>query len=132
MVVGTLASEVGIGPKVRAKEIASHPVRFLAQDLMVQVIDDMKLKRVARALDGLDAVNDAASRAVDEVSVEKGDGSIELSGQFGLPLVPFLLLEVIARDPPAAAIEEMQVITAGLGSSPHGRRVDRLICLTLR
>ena len=106
---------LGIAAKVLAEQIAGDPFRVLSQNLMVDVVEQLELDRVARPLDRLDAIDHRAAHAADEIVVEKGDRGVQPPGQLRLPLPPGVEIEIGPRHPAAVLIENVQIVAAGQG-----------------
>ena len=64
---------------VLPKQVAGHPVRFLAQDLVIDVFEQLELNRFAWPLGRLDAVDHGAARAAHKIAVEEVDRQLELA-----------------------------------------------------
>ena len=105
--------------EMNAEQVARDPVGFLMQNLMLDVVEDVELKRFARLVGRLDTIDHAAPDTVDEVPVEECDRLIELAVQLDFPFLPLLMIEIIDRHPPAGPFEEMLIIEPGLGGVPE-------------
>ncbi len=97
-----------------AEKVPRHPLGVLPQDLMIDILEQLDLHRIARPIDRLDAVDHRPAHAADEVAVEEGDRRVQPPGQFGLPIVPGVEIHVLPRDPAAASVEDVQAFVAGL------------------
>ena len=58
---------VGVGPIELAEDLPGGPLVLLAQDLMIEVLEELKLDRVAETLGWLEAVNHDPARAAHEL-----------------------------------------------------------------
>ena len=89
----------GVGAVVLAEQIARDPFGVLAEDLMIDVFEQLDLDRVAGPVDRLDPVDDRAADAADEIAVEEGDRSSQSPRQFCLPVLPAVKLVARERRP---------------------------------
>ena len=99
-----------IGAVVLAEELAGGPLVLLAEDVVVEVLEELELDRLGEPLGRLDAVDHDPARAADEVLVEEADREPEDPGQVGLPGVPVVGLEVAAGHAAARAGERVEVV----------------------
>ena len=106
------------------QHVTGDPLRLLPQDLVVHVVEDVHLERVALPVDRFDAVHDAPSHALGEVPVEEGDGLLQFAIEVRLPLLPRLGVDVLPRDPPTAAGEDVQVVPADGFAAPQSVGVE--------
>ncbi len=61
----------------RAEKIPGNPVRFLVQDLMVDVFEQVELKRLAGTVGRFDPINDTSAYSMDKISIEETNGRRE-------------------------------------------------------
>ena len=119
VVVAVGGDLLGVGPERLAEELAGGPLVLLAEDVVVEVLEELELDRLGEPLGRLDPVDDDPPRAADEVRVEERDRVAEDPGQVGLPGVPVVGLEVAAGDAPAGAGERVEVVAERRGRSPR-------------
>src|SRR5262249_8528941 len=93
-----------------AEELSGGPLVLLAEDLVIEVLEELELDRLAEPLRRLDPVDDHPATAADEVRVEKSSRDSEDAGQVGLPGVPVVGVEVAAGDATAGAVEGVEII----------------------
>ena len=79
-----------------AEQVPRDPLGVLAQDLVVDVLEQLDLHRIAGPIDRLDAIDHRPSHAADEVAVEEGDRGVQPPGQLRLPIVPGVEIHVAA------------------------------------
>ena len=113
------------GAVLLAEELAGGPLVLLAEDLVVEVLEELELDRVGEPLGRLDPVDDDPARAPDEVLVEEGDRAAEDAGEVGLPGVPVVGLEVAAGHAAAGAGERVEVVAERPVEVPDGVQVER-------
>ena len=92
---------------------------------MVNVLEELELDRLAEAIGRLQSVEDDPAASPREMLVEVADGTSEDPCQVALPFVPLIGLEVAARDPPAAAVDRMEIIADGSREIPGVVEVRR-------
>ena len=95
-----------------AEKVPRNPLGVLPQDLMINILEEVDLHRIAGPIDRLDAIDHRPSHAADEVAVEEGDRGVQPAGQFGLPIVPGVEIHVLPRDAAAARTEDVQALVA--------------------
>ena len=125
VVVAVGHDPVGIGAELLAEDLAGGPVVFLAKDLLVEVLEELELDRLGKALGRLDPVDDDPLHPPDELGVEVARRRAEDAGQVRLPGVPLVGFEV-APCYPAARLRE-RVIVGGefVGKVPDPLRIER-------
>src|SRR5262245_50156287 len=96
-----------------AKQIAGNPLWVLAQDLVIDVFEQIELNRLAGPIGWLNAVDDHATHAADEVAVEECDRGSQTRVQLGLPVTPIIPIEIPSRDAAAVVVEDVQIIGYG-------------------
>ena len=99
-----------VGPILLPKPLAGGPFVLLAQDVVVDVLEELELDRVAESLGRLQSVEDDPTAPAGEMLIEEAGGAAEDPRQVALPFVPLLGLEIAARDPSAAAVDRVEVI----------------------
>jgi hypothetical protein len=77
--------------------LPSGPFVLLAQDLVVDVLEEFELDGFAEAFGRLQSVEDDAASPAGEVLIKETDGAAVNPGQVALPLVPLVGFEVVAR-----------------------------------
>ena len=83
-----------VGAVPLAKPLPRGPFVVLAQDLVVDVFEELELDRLAEPLGRLEAVEDDPAGTACEVLIEKPGRAAEDPRQVGLPFVPLVGLEV--------------------------------------
>ena len=110
-VVVAMGEHLGLeGPVFLPQPLARGPFVLLAQDVVVDVLEEVELDRVAEPLGRLQAVEDDAAATAGEVLIEETHGAAEDPRQVRFPLVPLLVLDVPARDSTPAAIDRVEVV----------------------
>ena len=112
VVVRVLFDRFCVLSKLSTEEVASHPVGFLPQDLMIDVFEHVELKRVAGSVSRFDAVHDAASNSVDEVSVKEADRFDDLFLQVDFPALPIVQFHITDRDSATGSMKNVHRIEA--------------------
>ena len=93
-----------------AEQIPRHPLGVFPKNLVIDVLEQVVLDRLARPVARLNPVHHHPAGAPDEVPVKERDGRSEPRVQLALPLLPLFPFQVPPRDPLAAIIEDMQVV----------------------
>src|SRR4029453_7828394 len=96
-----------------AKKVAADPLGVLAQDLVIDVFEQVELDRFARPVRRLNAVDHYPPHAADEIAIEKGNCRPQPGVQLSLPIPPIVPVEIAARHPAAVVVENVQIIAAG-------------------
>ena len=114
-----------MGAKMFAEDFAGGPIVRLAYDMVIQVFEKLELDRFGETLGRLDAVNDDATDAADELGVEIGRGVAEDASEVGFPGVPVVGFEVSASDATAGAGERVVILAERLIAVPDRLKRDR-------
>src|SRR5262245_43402328 len=85
---------LGLGAVLLAEQVASGPLVFLPQDVVIKILKELELDRLTEPFGGFDAVDDDAAGASNKVFVEESHGLAEDPRQLRLPLVPEVGIEV--------------------------------------
>ena len=93
-----------------AKQVAGDPFGVFAQDLVIDVFEQVELNRFAGPIGRLDAVDHDPPHAADEIAVEKGDRGPQPGVQLGLPVAPVVPVQIAPRHAPAVVVEDVQVV----------------------
>ena len=122
MIVGVPCDLVSVGAELLAEPLAGGPVAVLAQDVVVDVLEELELDRVAEPLGRLEAVEDHAPDSPGEVLVEEADRAPEDPRQLRLPFVPGFGIEVRPAHPPAGPVDRVEVSAERPGPGPRRPR----------
>ena len=112
VVVQMLLNRVGVRAKIFAEQVAGDPIGLFVQNLVVDVLKHVELKRVAGLVGRLHAIDHAAADAMDEIAVKKPDRKLNLARQFQLPRPPVVFIEIAPGDPSAIALKNVEQIAA--------------------
>ena len=123
-VVGVRGDASALPAVVLAEQVPGNPLGVFPQDLVVDVLEQLDLHRVAGPIDRLDAVDDHPADAADEVAIEKSDGGGEPACQFGLPVVPCLEIQVAPGDAAATGVEHVEIVARPAAFAEEARQVD--------
>ncbi len=99
---------------------------------MIDIFEKFQLNGIAGPADRFDAVDHHAPHAANKVAVEKCNRGVQPGIQFAAPLVPGVEIEIVARHPFAAAIEDVQKIAVPslrikeIGERRFLRRIRRI------
>src|SRR3954471_5606820 len=125
MVVVAMSQHAGaLGAIMLAQELAGRPLVLLAEDVVVEVLEELELDRFAEPFGGLDPVDHDPSRAADEMFIEKINRLTEDSRQICLPGMPVVGIEVAAGDATAGASGGVEVVADGRGEVPEAFEVE--------
>ena len=127
MIIGVLQYLGFMLAIVDAEQIPGHPVVVFVQNLVVDVIEDVELKRFAGLVGRLDAIDHAAAHPMHEVGIEVGNGLLQLAVELRLPFLPLVVVDVVDGHPTAAAFKNVQVVVACSRGVPQIFRSERQI-----
>ena len=109
--------------KTNAKQVTGHPVVFFVKYLVINVFKQLQLNGIGCFQCRFDAVDHAATNAVDKVAVKKSDRLIEFFRLLILPLAPLVRVHVGSGHTLSTVLENVQVVTASLFLDPRFVRV---------
>ncbi len=104
---------IRIATEILAKQISGDPVRIFAQDLMINVIKQLKLNGIAWPFRRLQTVDDGAAHAAHKVAIEKGNCNPQPADDLALPEPPGVFIQVAARYTATVVVEYMQIVAVG-------------------
>src|SRR5690606_6989245 len=107
-VVGMVADPLRIFAEPLSKQVPCDPFGILPQNLMSDVLEQIELKRIARAISRFDSINDTSPHTVNEVAIKETDRLAQLAVHFSLPFPLLVEVEIARRHAAAGLTEQME------------------------
>ena len=111
-------------PETPRGRVRGGPGVFLAEDVLVEVLEELELDRLREPLGRFDAVDDDSTRTPDEPGIEEFDRLPEDPRQVGFPGVPVVRLQVAPGHAPPRSGERVEVVADGPVEVPDAFEVD--------
>jgi hypothetical protein len=99
---------------------------FFAKNLVVDVVKQMKLKRISISLGRFHSIDNRSTNTVDEIAVEERDCLIQPTHEICFEFLPLFGLHVANGHSTTTSVEYVQIITADVCGIPDDAGVESI------
>ena len=112
MIISMFHHPLFIGTKIHAKQISRNPIMVFVQDLMIDIVEQLKLKRIAGPVDRFHTIDHRSTHAVNKVPIKVGNRLIEFFIELRPPFLPLLAIKIPHGDSTPRTFKYMKIIRA--------------------